>query len=703
MLVELSVMEQRYQAVLAVVQDGWKVTEVAAAPRRLAPERARLDRPLRGRRSRRARRPLASAERAARTRSRPRSRLRSASCAASTRAGDRGGSSTSSPGDGVDPVPRARPSTGACKRHGLIELRRRRKRRDEFRRWERERPMQLWQMDVMGGVLLDDGTELKVVTGDRRPQPLLRRRRPRAAGRPPRPCAACCSPRCAATAIPDEILTDNGKVFTGRFGPQPVGGAVRPDLPRERHLPSPHRRALADHHRQDRAVPPEPAPGVPGRPHASPRSRRPRPSSTPGSPTTTPNRPHQALEMATPAERFRLRPLAKDAASVPVDAAEDHAGQWVLRRVGLQRRGLGGQPAVLGRQRLQGRARGRVRRRDHDPGLEQEPPDQDRRPDRDRGPCARSEPTACTSSISRIRSVKHQVALDTRSSLLRRSAPLRLDRHDDAVGPRQRLGQQGCLERRTERSLDRSDRVVILIAVVLVLLIVLAILADWFEPLELALRLPQHPASVSSPHGVDLMDRSPRHASSQRHKYPEKDFGLEGCCQTGCRQGRVGRVLSDPPQQLGERPRALGPAAAGLASCGRLLRGSGRPWPARGVPGRGTPPASRPAAPAARASRGGRGSGGAGDPTGGVLSAGRGPRGPSPSLRRVGDWGGGGAPTWAGAATDSSGVNRSRPARGTGRVRGGTRPRASWRGVGRSQWWRLGLRRCYDWGRGSNR
>ena len=25
--------------------------------------------------------------------------------------------------------------------------------------------MQLWQMDVMGGVLLDDGTELKVLTG----------------------------------------------------------------------------------------------------------------------------------------------------------------------------------------------------------------------------------------------------------------------------------------------------------------------------------------------------------------------------------------------------------------------------------------------------------------------------------------------------------------------------------------------------------
>jgi hypothetical protein len=44
-------------------------------------------------------------------------------------------------------------------------------------------------------------------------------------------------------------------------------------------------------------------------------------------------RPHQALEMATPAERFRLTPLAADASSIPVDAAEDHAGQWVLRRV----------------------------------------------------------------------------------------------------------------------------------------------------------------------------------------------------------------------------------------------------------------------------------------------------------------------------------------------------------------------------------
>lgn len=59
----------------------------------------------------------------------------------------------------MDPVP-GRSSIYRClKRHGLIELRRHRKRRDEFRRWERDRPMQLWQLDVMGGVQLDDGTD----------------------------------------------------------------------------------------------------------------------------------------------------------------------------------------------------------------------------------------------------------------------------------------------------------------------------------------------------------------------------------------------------------------------------------------------------------------------------------------------------------------------------------------------------------------
>jgi hypothetical protein len=44
-------------------------------------------------------------------------------------------------------------------------------------------------------------------------------------------------------------------------------------------------------------------------------------------------RPHQALEMATPADRFRLAPLAAEPARLLVDEAEDHPGQWILPRV----------------------------------------------------------------------------------------------------------------------------------------------------------------------------------------------------------------------------------------------------------------------------------------------------------------------------------------------------------------------------------
>jgi hypothetical protein len=40
-----------------------------------------------------------------------------------------------------------------------------RKRRDEkFKRWERAAPMELWQFDVIGGIYLSDGSELKCFT-----------------------------------------------------------------------------------------------------------------------------------------------------------------------------------------------------------------------------------------------------------------------------------------------------------------------------------------------------------------------------------------------------------------------------------------------------------------------------------------------------------------------------------------------------------
>jgi hypothetical protein len=78
--------------------------------------------------------------------------------------------------------------------------------------------MELWQMDVMGGVWLNDGTELKVVTGvddhSRFCVSAMVVRRATA-----RPVCDALAEAMARHGVPDQILTDNGKVFTGRFGP----------------------------------------------------------------------------------------------------------------------------------------------------------------------------------------------------------------------------------------------------------------------------------------------------------------------------------------------------------------------------------------------------------------------------------------------------------------------------------------------------
>jgi transposase InsO family protein len=234
--------------------------------------------------------------------------------------------------EGMGAVPSRSAIYRCLKRHRLIELRRRRKRRDEFRRWQRERPMQLWQMDVMGGVGLDDGTECKLVTGvDDHSRFCI------AAGVVVRATskAVCAVFADALTrhGIPDEVLTDNGKVFTGRFGHRPVevlfdricrenGIAHRLTAPRsptttgkiERFHQTVRREFLAD--RTFGSI--EHAQGALDAWVADYNTVR----------------PHQALEMDTPAERFGLDPLAKDRSSVAVETHDDQRGQWVLRRVG---------------------------------------------------------------------------------------------------------------------------------------------------------------------------------------------------------------------------------------------------------------------------------------------------------------------------------------------------------------------------------
>jgi hypothetical protein len=76
-------------------------------------------------------------------------------------------------------------------------------------------------MDVMGGVLLQDGTELKVLTGIDDHSRFCE-----AAGLVTRATSkAICQVFAASLrcyGIPDEVLTDNGKVFTARFGPYPT-------------------------------------------------------------------------------------------------------------------------------------------------------------------------------------------------------------------------------------------------------------------------------------------------------------------------------------------------------------------------------------------------------------------------------------------------------------------------------------------------
>jgi hypothetical protein len=81
--------------------------------------------------------------------------------------------------------------------------------------------MELWQMDVVGGLLLDDGTECKILTGidDHSRFMVCAGVMTKAISR------QVCGHFAAALqrhGAPEEILTDNGKVFTNRFGLTPT-------------------------------------------------------------------------------------------------------------------------------------------------------------------------------------------------------------------------------------------------------------------------------------------------------------------------------------------------------------------------------------------------------------------------------------------------------------------------------------------------
>jgi transposase InsO family protein len=122
---------------------------------------------------------------------------------------------------GVEVVPSESGVYRALVRLSLIDPDARRGRDRKWRRWERGVPMELWQMDVVGGFVLADGTRAKALTGvdDHSRFCVCARLMVRESSR------QVCDGLAEAMrryGVPEEILTDNGKVFTGRFNQPPA-------------------------------------------------------------------------------------------------------------------------------------------------------------------------------------------------------------------------------------------------------------------------------------------------------------------------------------------------------------------------------------------------------------------------------------------------------------------------------------------------
>lgn len=105
-------------------------------------------------------------------------------------------------------------------RAGVIDPVKRHRRKEMWKRWERGGPMELWQLDVVGGFLLADGTSAKALTGidDHSRFCISARLMPREGTQ-----LVCDGFQAALRAhgVPQQVLTDNGKVFTGKYSKPP--------------------------------------------------------------------------------------------------------------------------------------------------------------------------------------------------------------------------------------------------------------------------------------------------------------------------------------------------------------------------------------------------------------------------------------------------------------------------------------------------
>jgi transposase InsO family protein len=232
---------------------------------------------------------------------------------------------------GVVPVPSESGVYRALHRAGLIDPGARRRRKESWKRWERARPMELWQLDLVGGFGLADGTSAKALTGidDHSRFCVSALLMPRERTQP------VCDAFAAALrthGVPEQVLTDNGKVFTGRFNHPPTE-VMFDRICRENgieHLLTAPRSPtttgkIERFHRSLRAE------FLTGR--VFPTLRVAQAELDAWVHSYNHERPHQSLDMDTPAQRFR-RAVAE--AGTPALAAldQDRTGdQWVSRLV----------------------------------------------------------------------------------------------------------------------------------------------------------------------------------------------------------------------------------------------------------------------------------------------------------------------------------------------------------------------------------
>jgi len=216
-------------------------------------------------------------------------------------------------------------------RAGLVVPRARRRRDEHWRRWERGVAMELWQMDTVGGFLLADGRRAKALTGIDDHSRFCVSAYLMIRESSQRVCDGLALAM-RSYGVPEEILTDNGKVFTGRFNKPPVEvlfdrvcrengithRLTQPRSPTTTGKVERFHRTLRAEFRTDRVFDDLATAQAELDGWVQEYNSR---------------RPHSAIGMVPPAERFARR-LEPQRAPVQLVGGERNSADWVARRAG---------------------------------------------------------------------------------------------------------------------------------------------------------------------------------------------------------------------------------------------------------------------------------------------------------------------------------------------------------------------------------